>query len=844
MKKFSSTLILMLFGFTIFAQSAKIEGQIIDEKKEPLMQANVIVDAAKGQATITDLDGFYELALPPGTYEVTFKYVGKVEQKMKVTLADGEKRTMNITLTEKERVMDQVVVTGSKYAKKLSEETVSMEVMKSNTLANQNVTDVSNGVQKIPGVTIADGQANIRGGSGWSYGAGSRVAVLYDDLPITTADADDAKWSMMPVENIEQIEVLKGAASAIYGTGALNGVINARMAYPTDKPFTKLQTYAGFYEGPSKTKQMKWWQGSPRYFAGAQFADRRKIGQLDIVSGLAYNKDLGYLDSSDNQDARINAKIRYRFKKIEGLNIGVNALAYWSWGKTFFVWDSTGTKGYKPLANTVTVYENNRYIIDPFINYYDKNNNKFSFRYRWLNSSNINSTGQGSIAHRHILDFSYQRPFDVSEKIKLNFVAGVGGRIDRIAPPKNPNDHTSDSAKQVIIDSLGYYPMPYLYGDKSHNAYNASVYAQIDGKFFNKLNVTLGARWEYFNVDGKNSLKDLTYPLVRIGLNYEAAKATYIRGSFGQGFRYPSIAEFFVSTKLGPISIVANPNLKPEKGYSAELGIKQGFKFGKKAVTTGYVDVAGFWNQYQNMMEFMFGPFAKYNGFASQAAFSSQNIGDTRILGVDAAVAMQTNYNDLTVGLLVGYTFLNSKAMNWDKPLTLYNQDGDTLKPNSDGGLYQGSFNGSNAPKGLDTTTQITYGMLSSSSTNTLKYRPAHQVKILFNVEYKKFDLNIDYQFIAFQKNIDYAFVSPFFTQLVAGLYHINSFKALKEYRDDRIANKYAGDHIVNIGVGYKPVDKLKIAFIVKNALNWEYMARPGMFQAPRSYTLQVGYTF
>jgi hypothetical protein len=58
--------------------------------------------------------------------------------------------------------------------------------------------------------------------------------------------------------------------------------------------------------------------------------------------------------------------------------------------------------------------------------------------------------------------------------------------------------------------------------------------------------------------------------------------ATYIRGSFGQGFRYPSVAELFVTTALGPLGIYPNEKLKPEKGYSAELGIKQGFQFGKE----------------------------------------------------------------------------------------------------------------------------------------------------------------------------------------------------------------------------------------------------------------------
>ncbi len=817
MKKiFFLCLLISISHSYLFSQKAVLKGIVKDEKGEPVFSANVVIDIAKGIATSTDFDGNYKLNLDAGKYTVSYKYVGMQEQIINVTLAAGEEKIININMKEKEEIMNTVVISASKYEKKLSEETVSLEVMKNTVLQNQNVTDVQNGVQKIPGVTIADGQANIRGGSGWSYGAGSRVAVLFDDLPITTADADDAKWSAMPVENIEQIEVLKGAASAIYGSGALNGVINARMAYPTDKPFTKLTTYAGFYNAPSKTKELKWWAGKPQYTAGLNFADRRKINQWDLIVGGAYNNDRGYLDSSDYQDARLNAKIRYRFKKIEGLQAGINVLGYWSWGKTFFVWDSIGSKGYKPLTGTITVYDNYRYIVDPFINYTYKEINKFSLKYRFLNSSNINSTGQGSIANRHIIDFNYQRPVDISENAKLNILAGAGARIDKIAPPGKDTS--------------------YLYGTTKHNAYNASVFAQVDGKFFKKLNVTIGARWEYFNVDKKNSLKDLTYPLFRLGVNYQAAKATYIRGSFGQGYRYPSIAEYFVTTSLGPISIFPNINLKPEKGYSAEVGLKQGYKIGKNENVVGYGDIALFYNQYNNMMEFMFGNFG--GGF--NPGFSSQNIGNTRILGTDVSAAIQATVKEFKFSLLIGYTYINTKAKNWDLPLTIFDKNGDTLRPSS----IPSAYNSANAPSNIDTNTQITYGMLSSSSTNELKYRPNHQVKIVASIEHKKFDINIDYQFISYQKNIDYAFVSPFFATSVPILYNVNSFKALQEYRADKEANNFKGDHILNLSVGYKPTEKLKFAFIVKNVLNWEWMPRPGRYEAPRNFTLQLTYQF
>lgn len=815
MKHFFTLLCGVFITLSSFAQTAKLSGKIVDEKGEGLIQANVVIDASKGLATVTDFDGNYELAMEEGTYIVTYRYVGKEEQKLKLTFTAGEKKVQNITLTDKEKLMDQVVVTGSKYEKKLSEETVSMDVLSNTTLTNQNITSLDNGVQKVPGVTIADGQANIRGGSGWSYGAGTRVAILYDDLPITTADADDAKWSMIPMENIDQVEVIKGAASALYGSGALNGVINARMAYPTDKPYTKVTTYAGFYEGPTKTRELKFWKGTPRYFAGINFADRRKIGQWDLIVGGAYNNDKSYLDSANSQDGRINAKVRYRFKKIEGLNVGVNLIGYWSWGTTFFMWDSIGNRGYKPLPGTVTLYDNNRYLVDGYANYFDKHNDKFALKYRYLNSSNINSTGQGSIGQRHIIDFTFQRPFDLGKKIKLNFLTGAAGRIDRIDLPSK-----TDTA--------------YLYGTTGHRAYNASIFAQTDFKFFDRLNISLGARWEYFEIDKKNSLKDLPYPLLRFGVNYQAAQATYIRGSFGQGFRYPAVAERFVTTSVGPLGIYPNEKLEPEKGYSAELGIKQGFQFGKKSNWGGFVDAAGFWNQYQNMMEFTFGTFGDPTDASKNygAGFSSQNIGTARILGAEVLLGLQGKVGDFTLNFAAGYTFIDARSLNWNDKLVLFNSKGDTLVPNFK------AYNNANAPASIDTNTEITYGMTSSSTSNFLKYRPRHQFKLIFNLEHKKFEVNLDYQYISFQENIDYVFVSKTFSTFSS------AFRGLKSYRDMRIADGSKGDHILNIGIGYKPVEKLKLQFIVKNVLNTEWMPRPGRYEAPRNYTLQMSYQF
>ena len=122
---------------------------------------------------------------------------------------------------------------------KIEEITVSMEVIKPGLIENKNTTDIQTAMDQIPGVNITDGQANIRGGSGWSYGAGTRVLVMVDDMPLISGDAGQVQWKLIATENIHQVEVIKGAASALYGSSALNGIINIRTAFPSQKDIEK-----------------------------------------------------------------------------------------------------------------------------------------------------------------------------------------------------------------------------------------------------------------------------------------------------------------------------------------------------------------------------------------------------------------------------------------------------------------------------------------------------------------------------------------------------------------------------------------------------------------------------
>ena len=107
---------------------------------------------------------------------------------------------------------------------------------------------------------------------------------------------------------------------------------------------------------------------------------------------------------------------------------------------------------------------------------------------------------------------------------------------------------------------------------------------------------------------------------------------------------------------------------------------------------------------------------------------------------------------------------------------------------------------------------------------------------MLFNLTYKAFEFNADYQYLGYQENIDAAFVSTAFTSLSP------AFAGLKNYRDAYEAAGSKGYNILNIGFAYKATSKFKIGVIIKNITNQEWMTRPGQFQAPRNFTLQLAY--
>ena len=270
----------LLISISSFAQTATLKGVVFDASTNETL-IGVAVSVVDGPGIVTNLDGQYSLKVSPGSYEVVFRYVGYDNQKINITLDAGEEKVLDIKLQVNSSQLNDVVISAGKFEQSIGDVPVSIAIIKPNLIESKATVTCEAILDQVPGVQVLENQISIRGGSGFSYGSGSRVLLMIDDIPMLAGDAGDIKWSSLPIENVDQIEVIKGASSVLYGSSALNGVVNIRTAYPKAVPMTKINFSNGFYMagfGNQKGRKQdgtdtlfdrsgqKWWDGGGPYY--------------------------------------------------------------------------------------------------------------------------------------------------------------------------------------------------------------------------------------------------------------------------------------------------------------------------------------------------------------------------------------------------------------------------------------------------------------------------------------------------------------------------------------------------------------------------------------------------
>jgi iron complex outermembrane receptor protein len=286
-----------------------------------------------------------------------------------------------------------------------------------------------------------------------------------------------------------------------------------------------------------------------------------------------------------------------------------------------------------------------------------------------------------------------------------------------------------------------------------------------------------------FDINGSKESK----PVFRAGLNYKLAKATYLRASYGQGYRFPSIAEKFIVTALGAVKIYANPDLQSETSYNAEIGIKQGFKVGN---FKGFADIAVFQQEFKNYIEFTFGQWASVPTIENLFGFGfkSINTGNSRVRGAEISVMGEGKIGPVKFELLGGYTYTLPESLT---PDLVYARRNDL------------------------NSTEVTFANTSSDPTNNiLKYRMQHLVRFDLQGTWRAWSLGGSFRYNSHMQNIDNAF--EFLETTVPTFFN----PGIVQWREQHTS----GDYIFDSRLSWKINEHHKVALVVNNLFKFIYI--------------------
>lgn len=358
MKKLITTIMLSVFPLFLFAQSnGKISGIVLDEEKQPLLGANIIVEGTSFGAA-TDMEGKYEFALPAGTYSITARFVGyEPVTKTNIVILAGKTTNLDFNLSSNAFTSGEVVVVGYGVQKK-RDITGSVSSVNMKSLEKIPTTDV---LQALQGQAAGVNVAQTDGAPGTSAFVRIRgVGTINSNAPLYIVDDVPSSIDLVNPSDIEAISVLKdAAAAAIYGARAANGVVliktkrgksgNTKINFNT---YTGFQSFNKFIDmtnssefismvktatknaGGTDRQYVKMYEANPSQFANTDWQKEyynkdgiQKKYELNVSGGsdtynysisglLSENNGIAIKSSQKKANVRINSDAKLGWLKI------------------------------------------------------------------------------------------------------------------------------------------------------------------------------------------------------------------------------------------------------------------------------------------------------------------------------------------------------------------------------------------------------------------------------------------------------------------------------------------------------------------------------------------------
>lgn len=479
-------------------------------------------------------------------------------------------------------VLEPIVITGSKKGRALSDSPVKTELVQKEIIEQNHLSDLSQVLDNIPGITLQNLTGRMGSAAVIQGLSDERVLVLIDGVPQLQVSSSGYDLSQIAANDIQSVEVTKGASSALYGSQAMGGVINIITKKPTDKTkyfidgkntYTASEQIEGVRAVPNFVNTTLSGKALDLFLYKISFGQRFQ-GPIDLDE-TTLAQDMG-----ETERYNLSSSITKKINKQQSLSFDT---LFIDETLNLLTTQPTGS-GFVPRQNASRSRTQNITAAHNY-NFLDGSNLRTTLFFSQIKdeltlnddpntpyTENLKSADLNTLMAESQLDTSFVQGHETTLGLQYRYQY-----LDQI----NQTQNSTSANRNTEVDDQGMW--------------SVESYAQHNMKV-KKLEITPGLRGQYdsgFGVQASPSLNFFYKPNI-----FESIKTNF-RSSVGVGYRVPSLKErFFLMDhrSLAGYIIEGSEDLNPERSLSYQLGIEliksQSFTF----------HINGFFNQVRGMI--------------------------------------------------------------------------------------------------------------------------------------------------------------------------------------------------------------------------------------------------
>ncbi len=632
---FTSLLLLCCVCTAASAQTSErqnIAGVVTAESGSPLVGVTIVVDGTN-IATATNTKGEFSLALRT-TEARTLKasYVGYASEYASVAARSQE--NLKIVMKASAYDVDAVIVTGSRTETLLKDAPVITRVITPERIEQVNPVDFATLLQyELPGIQMTTAHGSSKTSITYQGLDSDYLVFLIDGERFAgEGAAGNIDFSRINVNDIERIEVTRGAASTLYGSNALGGVVNIITKSAT-RPFTAdLSARVGNgTSGQTYTGSVGFKRSKFSSYSSFTYFQRDSYTVDDAEADFTYNTedtDGNVTENESSSTTTVTGYKTYNASQKFGYNITDKISANVT--GTFYRNEvEPNTKDFSEIYDDIRVTPTLKYLIN------DKNQLDATYTYNLytkLESPTWSYEGE---------ERDYTNTLNSG---RINYTGRFG-------------NHTLSGGVETMHEYLQHY---FFYnsddatipGDRERIAF--SSYLQEDWKALDNLHIVAGVRGDYQEEYG-------FYATPKVSVMYRPIDKVTIRANYAMGYRMPTLQELYQEFLHVAWYYYGNENLKPEKSAqysgSVEFNNNKGLN----------VSASAYYNTFKDKisLDTISEDSDKYDPDNMWIAYTREyiNVDDAKTLGVEVMANYRTPFGLSVMGT---YTFVDDYEINSD----------------------------------------------------------------------------------------------------------------------------------------------------------------------------------